>query len=198
MIQKFDDLFQVPVYRAPVPNWGTTLKSDFLNLVDWDDRECHAGHWFDPVESSQDVCAYTDYYKYYDAGVQPDYFPNLLKVLRQPLQEFQQLHPGATVDNAWCQRYTETACHPAHNHGAIGYSAVFYAQLSKGASPTAFFSPVADPWTGQIETIVPPCVEGDIIFFPSYMIHQSLPHRDSIDKVIFSFNLSKSQEQILI
>ena len=52
MIQKFDDLFQVPVYRAPVPNWGTTLKSDFLNLVDWDDRECHAGHWFDPVELS--------------------------------------------------------------------------------------------------------------------------------------------------
>ena len=177
-------LFNIPIYCAPVPDWQEQ-KDEFLSRINWDDEECDV-----------DPGTYSDYFKYYDRGIVPDYYSDLITILAKPLQEFASSYPGAYTENAWCQRYTDTGCHPAHTHGALGFSAVFYAQLSPSDNPTSFFSPVLDPWTGQIESLVPEATEGDIIFFPSYLIHQYLPHRGTLDKIIFSFNLSKSSELI--
>lgn len=181
------DLFDCPIYVSTVVNWHN-VKYQFLNQIDWDDQRCYSEEGM--------VGGYTDYFKYYSTGIVPPYYDKLMEILTRPISTFQQLHPGAYVSNAWCQKYSDTACHPAHNHGALGYSAVFYAQLDLIDNATSFFSPFANPWTGQIKSSVPDCREGDIIFFPSFLIHQSLPHRGHLDKIIFSFNISKSTEQI--
>ena len=181
------DLFECPIYVSTVRQWHN-VKDSFLKTIDWGSEECYREEGM--------VGGYTDYFKFYNAGIVPNYFDKLMDIISEPMSMFQQMNPGAYVSNAWCQRYSKTACHPAHNHGALGFSAVFYAQLDSYDSPTSFFSPFPNPWTGQVKAVVPDCSEGDIIFFPSSLIHQSLPHRGYQDKIIFSFNISKSTEQI--
>ena len=179
-------LFDIPFYQETVHNWQD-IKAEFLSKIDWKEEECE-------VEPG----TYSDYFKYYRRGDVPDYFWSLMDLLKTPLEKFSIRYPGAHVENAWCQRYSHSACHPAHNHGALGFSAVFYAQLTEDSSPTSFFSPVQDPWSGMIANTMPDAREGDIIFFPSYLIHQSLPHYGERDKIIFSFNLARSSEQITL
>ena len=183
-------LFKVPVYIHSVRDWET-VKMYFLNKIDWNDPECQ-----DLMQDDYLNGGYSDFHKYYAAGRNPEYYDELMTILHEPLQEFASMNPGAFVSNAWCQKYPANTWHAAHNHGAVGYSAVFYAQLGRAHKPTSFFSPLIDPWTGQIEWIEPECREGDIIFFPSYLIHQSQPHRAAEDKIIFSFNLHLSGETI--
>ena len=179
-------LFDVPIFIVPVGDWQNQ-KSAFLDRMDWSDTDCQLEH------------CWTDYHKFFRAGRMPDYFDHLVAILDLPMQIFQRENPGAYVNSAWCQRYSKNSqYHPAHTHGAIGWSSVFYAQLGYGHKPTAFISPITDPWSGHIDEAFPNVKEGDMIFFPSYLIHQSLPHNSNEDKIIFSMNFVKSPETIYV
>ena len=76
-----------------------------------------------------------------------------------------------------------------HNHGALGYSAIFYAQLEDDHSPTSFFSPFLDFIEGNVIEYVPEVNEGDIIFFPSCLTHQCRVVQSSTERIVFSFNI---------
>ena len=177
-------LFSIPSFIYHVPQWEN-LKEDFLSTIDWDDPQCNREN------------IYTDYYKYYGALKRPPYYKDLLTILDPVIKSFlseqtviKQLNQKARIPSAWCQRYTSNQMHPVHTHGAIGYSSVFYAQMCGSHQPTMFLSPFLEPWTGFPEETVPDCKEGDIIFFPSQLLHQSLPFQSDDARIIFSFNIS--------
>ncbi len=179
------DLFRLPCLIAHVPEWKD-VKRDFLSTVNWQDPDCQLDH------------CYSDYFRYFCQGEKPPYHMDLMKILEGPLDFFANENPGATVMSSWCQRYGANQMHPVHTHGVIGYSAVFYAQLGQAHKPTCFFAPFPDPWTGFIDETIPKCEEGDIIFFPSQVMHQSLPHAAAEDRIIFSFNIMQSPESIYV
>ena len=181
--------FQIPYVKKSVPEWKN-LKKDFLSLVDFTDSDC--------TEFNQPF--YSDYCKYYGEGLQPPYHNDLLLLLEEPINWFRRFYPTTQgtydqfpvpmdIPSSWCQKYTAGQMHPVHTHSIYGWSAIFYAQLGNDHKATNFFSPFPDPWTGFPEEITPSMNEGDMIFFPAQLMHQSLPHRSKEDRIIFSFNL---------
>ena len=173
-------LFSIPYAIQSVPEWQS-VKKDILSLVDFNDPDCtEIGEPF-----------YSDYCKYYGNGFTPPYHKQLLDVLKKPIGWFRTTQQvDFSVPSSWCQKYTSGQMHPVHTHSVYGWSAIFYAQLGSDHQATNFFSPFPDPWTGFPEEITPSMKEGDIIFFPAQLMHQSLPHRSKQDRIIFSFNLT--------
>ena len=192
-------LFQIPFMVHQVSEWKN-VKDEFLSSIDFNDPDC----------MNDDM--YTDFIKYYAQLKKPPYHNDLLNLLDEPIQFFCENYPSTNayyesqdqalgnpesrvpieVYSSWCQKYSAGQMHPLHNHSIYGWSAVFYAQLDKSHEATNFFSPFVDPWNGFPEEITPAMNEGDIIFFPSLLMHQSLPHKGTKDRIIFSFNLNLS------
>ena len=65
----------------------------------------------------------------------------------------------------------------------------FMPRWEKTDRGTRFICPFNDSVDGSNIDYVPKVKEGDIIFFPSFLMHQSTPTIDDTERIIFSFNL---------
>jgi|TARA_B110000977_G_C10921121_1_gene433141 hypothetical protein len=83
------------------------------------------------------------------------------------------------IDNGWFQQYKNCDEHGWHNHPKCQFSNVYYLELPDKNMTTEFYD-------GQeIEAS-----EGDILTFPSYLIHRSKPNLTNKRKTIIAFNSS--------
>ena len=55
--------------------------------------------------------------------------------------------------------------------------------------PTKFYAPFTNPYMGVIETVSPPVEEGNLIAFPSTLLHECPPCESSKPRTVFSFNI---------
>ena len=55
--------------------------------------------------------------------------------------------------------------------------------------PTTFISPFTDHVSGELERYEPDVEEGDIIFFPSNLLHYAPVNLSTKTRIIMSFNL---------
>ena len=173
---KSDAAFMIPVFSHTVENWSD-YKEEMIGMLDLEDGDGHK----------------TDYFKYHQEGKLPPYAERLFDILQPALKEFDDIYPHAfQITNVWGQKYNNGDYHQLHNHGALGYSAIFYAQLEDDHSPTSFFSPFLDFIEGNVIEYVPDVSEGDIIFFPSCLTHQCRVVQSSTERVIFSFNIKNA------
>ena len=79
----------------------------------------------------------------------------------------------------WYQIYEKNSFHSYHTHPGCQYSNVFYVHLPDNNYQTEFFG------IGKLEF-----EEGDLITFPSYLLHRS-PNNIGVDKkIVISFNTS--------
>ena len=87
------------------------------------------------------------------------------------------------INKVWFQRYKKSSIHNWHVHGA-NYTGVYYLDFPKGSAATEFIDPKDNKTTffNNIE-------EGDIIFFPCYVIHRSGLQDIDKQKTIISWNL---------
>ena len=86
--------------------------------------------------------------------------------------------------------YTKGQYHGAHNHGMMKISCVLYVDFDvKEHRPTTFYSPFPNPYMGVIETVSPPVEEGNIIAFPSLLLHESPVSPSDKQRTIISFNI---------
>ena len=100
--------------------------------------------------------------------------------------------PCDSVDKwqLWSQRYTRGQYHGAHNHGLMNISCVLYVEFDdKEHFPTTFYSPFPDPYFGTINKIAPPVSEGEILTFPSILLHESPASVSDKQRTIMSFNI---------
>ena len=136
---------------------------------------------------------YTDYYtncKLYDEKKRPSYYHDVVEVLQPVLDEFSHMYPKEVIiKEMWAQRYTTKNYHAPHNHGPLGYSAVFYAQFANDHEVYHFYSSHLDYITGEHLEFTPKVSEGDIVFFPSAILHQCKAVQSDTDRIIFSFNI---------
>lgn len=83
----------------------------------------------------------------------------------------------------WFQQYRQQDRHGWHVHGCT-YTGVYYLELPKKAP----FTELIDPLNND-KKIVVKVKEGDLIIFPSGIIHQAPRVKADIRKTIVSFNL---------
>ena len=168
--------FVVPFFTAKVENWSDH-KDDIISSLDLEDGDGHL----------------TDYFKYYNEGKVAPYTERLFELFDPALKEFNEIYPfDFEIYNMWAQKYTRGGYHPPHNHGALGYSAIFYASLDSDHQPTSFFAPFVDFIEGDVVEYVPEVSEGDIVFFPSVLTHQCKAVKSDSERVIFSFNIKNA------
>lgn len=86
------------------------------------------------------------------------------------------------VHNLWFQQYTTGSEHNWHVHRDCQFTSVYYLELPDSAPRTEY----KDPYTGLIGDIQ--VQEGDIITFPSFMIHRAPKNTDLQRKTIISWN----------
>ena len=90
----------------------------------------------------------------------------------------------------WSQQYTQGEHHGAHNHGMMNLSCVLYVEFDeKEHLGTSFYSPFPNPYYGTIHKAQPPVKEGEIIVFPSLLLHECPVNPSKKQRTIMSFNI---------
>jgi|TARA_B100000424_G_C22660084_1_gene363216 hypothetical protein len=87
------------------------------------------------------------------------------------------------ISNGWFQQYNKTDEHPWHNHGYSNFSNVYYIELPEKSIKTEFYDIVNNKVINTMKV-----KEGDMITFPSSLIHRSPKNLSSKRKSIISFN----------
>ena len=81
-----------------------------------------------------------------------------------------------TIHNAWFMQYKKNDKHACHTHPRTKLSAVYYLELPKKELITEFKN-------NKIKA-----EEGDILIFPSYMLHRAPVNKSNERKTVISFN----------
>jgi hypothetical protein len=83
----------------------------------------------------------------------------------------------------WFQQYIKNNTHGWHVHGD-NFTGVYYVEFNKNLPKTEIVYPLTN-------NLIPISVEeGDILIFPSFLIHRSPPVKTEDVKTIISFNIS--------
>ena len=88
----------------------------------------------------------------------------------------------STIINVWFQKYHKNDTHGWHVHGE-NYTGVYYVSHKDKKNNTEYF----DFKDKKIKSFN--VEEGDIIVFPSFLIHRSPKNNNLEDKLIISFNI---------
>jgi len=88
------------------------------------------------------------------------------------------------VTNIWFQQYNKNGKHGWHTH-AENYTGVYYVQFSNKCAKTELIDPFS-----QDQKITIDAKEGDIVIFPSYVIHRATEQKGDLEKIIISFNIN--------
>jgi hypothetical protein len=88
---------------------------------------------------------------------------------------------GFTLNEIWFQQYLENSEHGWHTHSG-NFTNVYYVELPEDAPKTT----IVDPYTKK--QIILDVKEGDIVTFPSFVLHKTLPNQSKNRKTIISYN----------
>ena len=167
--------FYVPIYKVRISHWAEK-KQKLLGLVDFG----NANFW-----SHEN---FTDYHHNCNAGC--PYMLDFTSILDDELNEVVRvMGKGITITELWAQQYKQSNYMGAHSHGATGYSCVLYAEFDSAEhEATRFIAPFNNFHTGSVLEYTPEVEEGDMIFFPSVLLHDAKPNSSDKQRTIFSFN----------
>ena len=189
-------IFQINIHKYSVTNWEEK-KPKLLQLLDFSS---------DDVLQSE-VSVHTDYYT--QRG-NPSYFDEWINILKDDFNNiFNQGHIIAPVpDNCgddrehllctpkeqqwqlWSQSYNEGQYHSVHNHGIGFISCCLYVEFDKTVhKATKFYSPFLDPMTGFSQESIPEVDEGDILLFPSTLLHEATINTSNVKRTVMAFNI---------
>ena len=91
------------------------------------------------------------------------------------------------ITSLWFQQYKIGSSHGWHVHGG-NFTGIYYLELPKDAPTTQLIVPFT-----QNEIINLDVSEGDIILFPSHVIHRAPPMINQTRKTIISFNIDAEE-----
>mgnify|MGYP000873775135 FL=1 len=142
------------------------------------------GDTMDPIISS-DFFFNDSYHKpwlehFYQEVIQPHVFSTGVDLGLLPFEYF--------IHDAWFQRYLETAEHSWHTHTGCQFSNVYFLELPDNEYVTEIKGP-----NGKL--LKYSAKEGDVITFPSWMLHRSKPNGEQ-RKTIISFNTSFNHNDV--
>lgn len=115
---------------------------------------------------------------------------NYWKVLSDDINEYMSTvtiedlgYQGFELSNFWYQQYTKGGKHGWHVHLNCMYTSVYYLEFPEGSPPTEFMHSIS-------KEIIPIdfVKEGDIITFPSYIVHRAAENTSENRKTILSWH----------
>jgi hypothetical protein len=118
-----------------------------------------------------------------------DYTREWIKFVKPKLEEhFNECakdlnYQNCEVRGMWYQQYTKNNTHGWHTHGE-NYTGVYYLEFPKGSPKTELI----DQYNIK-KKITINAEEGDVVIFPSFIIHRAPRVMNDIKKTIISFNL---------
>jgi len=173
-----ENMFSVPLYHSKVENWSH-IKHDILSL--------HSSVESD-IEFSNEDPVFTNFYV--DNKIMIEKISTIFgNDIKKFLIEFG--FSGCTINSSWFEKSTTGNYHHPHNHGSTGYSAVCFVSYNKKEHiPTHFISPFNNFINGNSLNYIPKEIEeGSIIFFPSSILHYTVPNKSIEERLVISFNL---------
>lgn len=88
-----------------------------------------------------------------------------------------------SIHQAWYQWYERGDFHKRHIHPCCSFTAVYFLKLPDVSIKTKLY---AD--SGSIAVNMPEISEGDVLFFPSAIMHESPPNKFDDSKIVVAFN----------
>ena len=174
-----NSMFAVPIVYYPIANWSENKKKILDALPAEDESQ------LEPNGSG----LYTDFF--FNAKIKefPSYFHTVVDVIKPYLKDFMDGNPVEFVE-MWYQKYYNMVEHKTHCHGFTGWSSIIYAEFDpKVHESTRFFSPFRQPWDCDVEVFQPEVKEGDMILFPSSLLHEAPVNRTDTRRTIISYNI---------
>lgn len=89
-----------------------------------------------------------------------------------------------TLDALWFQQYQQYGTHGWHIHSS-NFTGVYYVELNSNSPKTELLDPIT-----QTKIITPQVSEGDLLVFPSSIIHRAPKIKHDSRKTIISFNIT--------
>lgn len=163
-------VFEISIKKYRVPDWWSRKQTLLQEL---------------PLQY------YTDFHANKSTGELPSYSDTLNYIIQEPMEDFASTYPcPVIISSIWYERSGTGDYHCPHTHGTTGYSAVLYVEFdSKVHQSTKFYSPFHDPMTGDLLEFQPNVSEGDLILFPSFLLHEAPVNTSEKERIIVSFNI---------
>lgn len=96
-----------------------------------------------------------------------------------------------TIEDIWSVKYEKGDHHAPHDHGSCNYSLVLYVDYDENEhTSTQFLCPFKDATTNLTWTASRNTKEGDMIIFPSNILHLTLPNKSDKIRTIVSIDIS--------
>ena len=94
-----------------------------------------------------------------------------------------------TCSDLWCMNYGTGGKIHVHDHH-FGMSGILFAKFDPVfQESTTFISPVRTIWDHRPTNITPDVEEGDLLLFPSQLLHYTQPNSSDDNRIVFSFNI---------
>lgn len=92
-------------------------------------------------------------------------------------------YKNVLIDELWFQQYQKEGQHGWHTHGS-NFTGVYYLELPKSAPKTELVTPY------NYKHFIPEIQEGDLLIFPSFVVHRAPVITKKLRKTIVSFNIT--------
>jgi hypothetical protein len=121
-----------------------------------------------------------------DWHLSPQMFRQYRDIINQPIAQHLEAvriannYTAYSIGSCWFQQYKMGDYHDWHTHGECMFANVYYVELPEGSPKTTFLH------NGEEFSI--DVQEGDILTFPSYLVHRSPPNQIDSLKTVISFN----------
>ena len=181
-------MFSIPLIRYKIENWEYNKKRILDALPP---EELHKG--YDNGRNDQGMV--TDYHAQNDDNEIPSYIPIVVDIIKPYLQQFA---PNISIhfSDIWYQKYYKHDYHMTHNHGALGWSSVVYVEFDPEIhTGTRLLSPFGNHIDGTVMEYLPKIEEGDMILFPSSILHESSINRTDKRRTIISYNIAGAPKE---
>lgn len=166
----------IDFYLFDVKNWQTK-KAEFQNVL---------------YTTPKRQFTHTDpMIKFHTDRSEKDYREEFSKIFDEELREIEQeLQCDLVVQDAWSVLYKKGDFHSPHNHADANFSAVLYFDYNfMEHTGTSVILQNTNPRTNMTDIITPDVVEGQILVFPSHLLHFTSPHYSDTPRGIVAFDL---------
>ena len=194
-------MFRIPYFIAKVEPWDT-IKEQIISAINSAPDYCVDPSGFEtdfqhvsyPTVQRKDWSSEEVVTNYVKLQKLNNYSAQVYGILKPYVAEITERYfmkpPPEEPPLMWSQKYNRKSEHPAHNHGNRGFSFILYLKFDPMKhKSTRFYCPFSDFFTGEMITFAPEVEEGDLIAFPSPILHSSDLHTADTERMILAFNL---------
>ena len=165
-------MFEVNYYQYKLSNWDKK-KEELKSLID---KTKSHNNFLDKTQD-QETSFFNNKLDVYD-------------IIKNDLVLFcNEINYDVNFLNCWYQQYNKNQFHTFHNHPNSDFSGVIFVNFdSKIHKSTKFLNPL-NPFFVNKTFYSPYVEEGDMIIFPSWLLHESPINTSKKLRTIVSFNL---------